>query len=263
MSPGIDSRRHHRRPARACVSLRIGEDGARRGDRRRGQRPLRPPDPEVVANYRGILDQVPAGTPVLVLAALPVDERAQSAFRNADVRRLDQALEALWASARAAASSTPRRGWSTARATSRGEPRRRRRAPLGRGHDAYWASSTRRCSPPCRRPGPSRRSSSGPAATGEPVARAAAATAAPSAAAASPTASRRRGTATGRAAGEHRAAGPGDGQRQAGEGEDGPDQGDAVVAGQEAARRLLRACSARVRHRPPSGTCRSSPPPGR
>jgi lysophospholipase L1-like esterase len=53
------------------------------------------PVPEAVANYRGILEQVPAGTPVLVLAALPVDERAQPAFRNADVRRLDEALEAL------------------------------------------------------------------------------------------------------------------------------------------------------------------------
>ena len=53
------------------------------------------PIPEAVANYRAILDEVPAGTPVLVLAALPVDERAQPAFRNADVRRLDGALEAL------------------------------------------------------------------------------------------------------------------------------------------------------------------------
>src|SRR3954451_9761393 len=59
---------------------------------------------------------------------------------------------------------------------------------------------------------------------GAEVARAAAATTTPSAAG---------GTTTGRAPGEHRAAGPRDGEREADQGEDGPDQGEALVAGQE------------------------------
>src|SRR4051794_1118584 len=44
--PGTPSTwRSRATPRPACAGLRIGEDGARRGDRRRGQRPLLPPGP--------------------------------------------------------------------------------------------------------------------------------------------------------------------------------------------------------------------------
>jgi lysophospholipase L1-like esterase len=55
----------------------------------------RRPIPEAVANYRKIVDEVPGDTPVMVLAPLPVDERAQVIFRNGDVRRLGRALAEL------------------------------------------------------------------------------------------------------------------------------------------------------------------------
>src|SRR3954451_10967127 len=61
----------------------------------------------------------------------------------------------------------------------------------------------------------------------QPVARAAAATVVPSASTASPTRLARA------SAGKHRAAGPRDGQREADQGEHGPDQGEPFVAAQE------------------------------
>jgi lysophospholipase L1-like esterase len=51
--------------------------------------------PEAVANYRKIMDEVPKGTPVMVVPPLPVDERAETVFRNDDIRRLGGALAAL------------------------------------------------------------------------------------------------------------------------------------------------------------------------
>ena len=125
------------------------------------------PVPEAVANYRGILDQVPAGTPVLVLAALPVDERAQPAFRNADVRRLDEALAALCGE---------RPGCRFVDPSPRLVDGTGNLAPADHvgdgvhlsavGHDAYWGVVNAAVLAACRRPGPSRRSSSSPAATG-------------------------------------------------------------------------------------------------
>lgn len=57
----------------------------------------RRPIPEIVGNYRRILALVPAGTPVLVLAVLPVDERARAAPRNAEIRSLNDRLAEICA----------------------------------------------------------------------------------------------------------------------------------------------------------------------
>jgi lysophospholipase L1-like esterase len=51
--------------------------------------------PEAVANYRRMMREVPEGTPLMVVAPLPVDERVENAFRNDAIRRLDGALAAL------------------------------------------------------------------------------------------------------------------------------------------------------------------------
>jgi lysophospholipase L1-like esterase len=53
------------------------------------------PIPEAVANYRKILSEVPKGTPLMVVAPLPVDERVQTVFRNDDIRHLGGAIAAL------------------------------------------------------------------------------------------------------------------------------------------------------------------------
>lgn len=51
--------------------------------------------PEAVANYSKIIAEVPEGTPLIVTAPLPVDERVQNTFRNDDIRRLRGAIAAL------------------------------------------------------------------------------------------------------------------------------------------------------------------------
>ena len=101
------------------------------------------PIPEAVANYRRIMDEVPAGTPVLVLAVLPVDERAQPTFRNADVRHLDEALEALCGERPGCrfVDPSPRLTDDTgnlAAANHDGDGIHLSKA----GHDAYWAAVT-------------------------------------------------------------------------------------------------------------------------
>jgi len=53
------------------------------------------PVPEIVGNYREILASVPERVPVLLTAVLPVDERVQPIFRNADIRRLNGALREM------------------------------------------------------------------------------------------------------------------------------------------------------------------------
>jgi lysophospholipase L1-like esterase len=55
------------------------------------------PLPEAVANYAKILDLVPDGAPVLMMAVLPVDERVQRHFRNADIGELNRRLSQLCA----------------------------------------------------------------------------------------------------------------------------------------------------------------------
>jgi lysophospholipase L1-like esterase len=50
--------------------------------------------PETVANYRKIIAEVPESTPLIVMAPLPVDERAEHTFRNDDIRRLSRAIAA-------------------------------------------------------------------------------------------------------------------------------------------------------------------------
>jgi lysophospholipase L1-like esterase len=51
--------------------------------------------PEALANYRKIMDEVPKGTPMMVVPPLPVDERAETTFRNGDIRRFGAAVAAL------------------------------------------------------------------------------------------------------------------------------------------------------------------------
>jgi lysophospholipase L1-like esterase len=51
--------------------------------------------PEAVANYRKIMEEVPKGTPLIVVPPLPVDERTNPGFRNDQIRRLNEALAAL------------------------------------------------------------------------------------------------------------------------------------------------------------------------
>ena len=56
--------------------------------------PLRPVD-EALDNYRQVLDLIPATTPTLAVAVLPVDERARRIYSNAAVRAMNSGLAAL------------------------------------------------------------------------------------------------------------------------------------------------------------------------
>jgi lysophospholipase L1-like esterase len=56
--------------------------------------PRRPVD-EALGNYGRVLDLIPATTPILVVAVLPVDERARRIHSNATIRAMNEGLAGL------------------------------------------------------------------------------------------------------------------------------------------------------------------------